>query len=105
VTSGTAAAAAFLAFGLLADVGTPLLVGLGSVVFGAFVGVGRSRVRAGKSAYSAAVTAAAGIVLLVAMGIVVYVLGLPSGIDWIPLALILAFIVWVLRDAWRRRGH
>jgi hypothetical protein len=109
LTVGAAAAATLLAIWLLADVGTPLwsfrllLQVTGSIVVGVFIAFGRFRARAGKTPYRAYVIAALSFCLLVLMGIVTYLTGMPRGGDLVPWALILALGLWGLGVAWRRR--
>jgi hypothetical protein len=96
---GIASAVTFLVYGLVVGSSRPLVL---AVIMGAFIAAGRFRERAGKVAYPAWVMAALALVLLLAVATLVFLTGVPSGINSIPAVLLFAFGGWLLHHAWRQ---
>lgn len=96
---GIVAAAAFLIYGLAFGTTHPIVLAL---LMGAFIAAGRFRERAGKVAYPAWVTAASALLLLLSLAILVFLTGVPSGINSIPAVLLFGFGGWLLHQAWRQ---
>jgi hypothetical protein len=101
LVAGAVTAVAYFACGMLFGHAAPVRLIALAVAVGAFVAVGRHRERAGRKPYPVWVTVGLIVVLVASVTALAVLAGPPSGADWVPLILIYAFVIWMLRSAWR----